>query len=173
MTTGLKRAVRLSGNSVKSFYDFKINDITGKPIDLKQFEGKVILAFNSASKCGFTPQLKGLQTLYDNYKDKGLVVIGFPSGDFFQEVASNGEVAEFCQRNYGVNFPMTEKISVNGSSEHPIYGFMKKAAPGFMGLNMIKWNFEKFLIDRKGKVVQRYASSTTPLTIGPDIEKLL
>ena len=118
--------------STSSFYDFSINDITGKPIDLKQYQGKVVLAFNSASKCGFTSQLTGFQKLYDSLKDKGLVVIGFPSGDFKQEMGSNNDVAEFCQRNYGVSFPMTEKISVNGSEEHPIFGYLKKEKPGIM-----------------------------------------
>ena len=156
-----------------SFYDFQINDTTGKPIDLSQFKGKVVLAFNSASKCGFTPQLQGLQKLHDGYKDKGLVVIGFPSDSFSQEMASNEEVATFCQRNYGVTFPMTEKIAVNGSNEHPIYGYLKKEKPGMLGLKMIKWNFEKFLLDKEGKVVQRYASTTTPEAILKDIENLL
>lgn len=156
-----------------AFYDFKINDTTGRPIDLTQFKGKVILAFNSASKCGFTPQLQGFQKLHDTFKDKGLVVIGFPSNSFAQEMSTNEEVASFCQRNYGVAFPMTETIAVNGSNEHPIYGFMKKAAPGILGIKMIKWNFEKFLLDKEGKVVKRYPSGTTPESIRSDIEKLL
>ncbi|KAJ3303704.1 hypothetical protein HDV03_003577 [Kappamyces sp. JEL0829] len=160
--------------NAQNIYDFPVKDLRGRDFDLKSLEGKVVVIFNTASKCGFTPQLEGFQKLYDTYKDRGLVVLAFPSNEFGgQEPGTGEQIEEFCQLNYGVKFPVMEKIKVNGSDAHPLYEYLKKEKKGIMGLAMIKWNFEKFLVDRTGKVVSRYASTTTPEALAADIEKLL
>ena len=157
-----------------SVYDFEALQINGKPVPLKQFKGKVMLIVNTASACGFTPQFGGLEELYKTYADKGLVVLGFPCNQFAsQDKGSNDEIAEFCQMNYGVSFPMMAKIDVNGSNAHPLYQWMAKEAPGLLGSKSIKWNFTKFLIGKDGTVRKRYAPTDTPASLAQDIESAL
>lgn len=155
-------------------YDFKASNIRGEEISLADFEGKVLLIVNTASKCGFTPQFEGLETLYKDLESKGLMVLGFPCNQFgSQDPGDNGEIQEFCQLNYGVSFPMFSKIDVNGKDTHPLFTYLKKEARGVLGSESIKWNFTKFLVDREGNVVKRYASTDKPSAIRGDIEKLL
>lgn len=157
-----------------SIYDFKATLINGKEIALSEYRDHVLLIVNTASKCGFTDQYEGLEALYDEYKKRGLVILGFPSNQFAnQEPGSNEEIASFCQLNYGVSFPMFAKIDVNGDQAHPLYRYLKAAAKGTLGTEVIKWNFTKFLIDRNGAVVERYAPSTRPESLRGEIEKLL
>lgn len=157
-----------------SVYDFEALQINGKPVPLKQFKGKVMLIVNTASACGFTPQFGGLEELHKTYADKGLVVLGFPCNQFAsQDKGSNDEIAEFCQMNYGVSFPMMAKIDVNGSNAHPLYQWMAKEAPGLLGSKSIKWNFTKFLIGKDGTVRKRYAPTDTPASLAQDIESAL
>ncbi len=140
-----------------SIYDFEVKSISGEVIKLNQYKGKVILIVNTASKCGFTPQLESLEKLYKELKDEGFVILGFPCNQFAnQDPASNEEIKSFCSLNYGVTFPMFEKIEVNGKNADPLYKYLKKEQKGVLGAN-IKWNFTKFLINREGKVVKRYA----------------
>ena len=156
-----------------SFYDFKINKPNGENLELNNFKGKVILAVNTASKCGLAPQFKGLEELHQKYKNKGLVVLGFPSSQFLnQEPETNESVEEACEANFGVTFQLTEKIDVNGSNTHAIFKHLKSKKGGFLG-SRIKWNFTKFLISGEGKVVRRYAPTTTPDQIERDIIGLL
>ena len=156
-----------------SIYDFKALDNRGNEVDFKQYEGKVLLIVNTASKCGFTPQYDGLEALYQKYKDQGLVIIGFPCDQFaHQEPGSNEEIAEFCRLNHGVTFPLMAKIEVNGDNAHPIYKYLKNAAKGTFG-NAIKWNFTKFLISRDGKIIERFAPVTTPASLEDKIKSLL
>jgi glutathione peroxidase-family protein len=158
----------------KSLHEFTVENIRGETFDFSQLKGKVVLIVNVASQCGFTPQYKGLQELYDKYKDKGLEIIGFPCNQFgSQEPGGESEIQEFCQRNYGVTFPVMKKIEVNGENTHPIYAYLKTSKPGLLGLTRIKWNFEKFLVDKDGIVQERYSSLTTPESLAPAIEKLL
>ncbi|MBL8681912.1 MAG: glutathione peroxidase [Myxococcales bacterium] len=155
-------------------YDFTMDGLTGQPIALDTFKGKVLLIVNTASKCGFTPQYQGLEELHKKLKDRGLEVLGFPCNQFGkQEPGSNDEIATFCERNYGVSFTMFDKIDVNGSNAAPLYEYLKHEAPGLLGSKAIKWNFTKFLVDRSGKVVRRYAPNTTPAEIEKDILELL
>jgi glutathione peroxidase len=155
------------------FYQFTARSLQGKEIGMDTFKGKVVLVVNSASKCGFTPQYEGLETLYEKYKDQGLVILGFPCNQFGnQEPGTEKEIAEGCLLNYGVSFPMFSKIEVNGSNADPIYKFLKDKLPGFLG-KRIKWNFTKFLIDRNGLPVKRFSPSTKPEKLVSDIEKLL
>ena len=155
------------------FYDFEAVAISGETIKMEEYKGKVVVIVNTASKCGFTPQLEGLENLYEKYKDQGLVILGFPCNQFGnQDPGSNAEISEFCLINYGVSFQMFEKIEVNGDNTHPLYKFLKKEAKGTMG-NEIKWNFTKFLIDREGNVVSRFASMTTPENMEKNIKELL
>lgn len=155
------------------FYDFKANDINGKEVNMNEYKGKVILIVNTASKCGFTPQLKDLEDLYKEYKDSGLEILGFPCNQFLnQEPGDNNDVKNFCQINYGVTFNMFEKIDVNGSNTHPIYKYLKDQEKGIITKD-IKWNFTKFLIDRDGNVIKRYSPTKSPLKIKEDIEKIL
>ena len=155
-------------------YDLSAQSLEGRETPLSEFAGKVTLVVNTASKCGFTPQYAGLQSLYDEYKDKGLVVLGFPCNQFgAQEPGGEAEIGAFCERNYGVGFPMFAKVDVNGPGTHPIYKALKKAAPGLLGSESIKWNFTKFVIDRDGNVVERFAPTTKPEDLKPAIEKLL
>ena len=154
-------------------YDFKAQNNKGVEVDFKQYEGKVLLIVNTASKCGFTPQYDGLEALYRKYKDQGLVVIGFPCDQFaHQEPGTNEEIAEFCRLNHGVTFPLMAKIEVNGEGTHPIYQYLKTAARGTFG-NAIKWNFTKFLISRDGEKVERFAPTTTPAAMEDKIKALL
>jgi glutathione peroxidase len=155
-------------------YDFEALSIAGKPVALKQYKGKPILIVNTASACGFTPQFAGLEELHTTYGKKGLVVLGFPCNQFgAQDKGENGEIAEFCQINYGVTFPMMAKINVNGSDAHPLYQWLSSEAPGLLGSKAIKWNFTKFLVDRNGQVTKRYAPTDTPKSMAEDIETLL
>ena len=157
-----------------SVYDFEALQINGKPVPLNQFKGKAMLIVNTASACGFTPQFGGLEELHKTYADKGLVVLGFPCNQFAsQDKGSNDEIAEFCQMNYGVSFPMMAKIDVNGSNAHPLYQWMAKEAPGLLGSKSIKWNFTKFLIGKDGNVRKRYAPTDTPASLAQDIEAAL
>ena len=155
------------------FYDFKAKKMNGQEVSMKEYEGKVVLVVNTASKCGLTPQFEGLEALYKEYKEKGLEILGFPCNQFAkQDSGSNEEIHSFCQLNYGVSFTMFEKIDVNGKKAHPLYKYLKDEAKGLLS-NEIKWNFTKFLIDSKGNVVKRYAPTVNPLKIKNDIENLL
>lgn len=157
-----------------SIYDFKAVSINGEPADMASQRGKVLLIVNTASECGFTPQFKGLEQLWRDYGDRGFVVVGFPSNEFGgQDPGSNDEIASFCEMNYGVSFPMMEKVRVNGADAHPLWKFLKSERPGLLGLESIKWNFTKFLIGRDGQVVRRYAPADKPERLAKDIEKLL
>ncbi len=156
-----------------TIYDFTALSNKGTEVNFKEFEGKVLLIVNTASKCGFTPQYDGLEALYRKYKDQGFVVIGFPCDQFaHQEPGSDAEIAEFCRLNHGVTFPLMAKIEVNGDNAHPIYKYLRTAAKGTMG-NAIKWNFTKFLISRDGATVKRFSPMTKPEAIEKDIEGLL
>ena len=155
-------------------YDFDAQSINGKPVALKQFEGKVLLIVNTASACGFTPQFGGLEKLHETYADQGLVVLGFPINQFgAQDPGSNDEIASFCQLNYGVSFPMMAKIDVNGAQAAPLYQWLSQEAPGLLGSKAIKWNFTKFLVGRDGRVIRRYAPMDTPAKLSADIEAAL
>lgn len=154
--------------------DFTVMTNRGEELDLSEKQGKVLLIVNTASKCGFTPQYDGLEKLYHDYADKGFEVLGFPCNQFGgQEPGNADEIAEFCQVNFGVTFPLMQKVDVNGSHASPLFDWMKAEAPGLMGSKGIKWNFTKFLIDRDGNVVKRYGPADAPATIAKDIEKLL
>lgn len=156
-----------------SVHDFSAEALGGGEVKLSDYAGKVLLIVNTASECGFTPQYEGLQKLYQEYEDKGLVVLGFPCNQFGgQEPGSSEEIASFCKANYGVTFPMFEKVDVNGEDEHPLYTYLKSEQAGLLTDN-IKWNFTKFLVDQNGKPVERYAPQTKPEAIKEDIEKLL
>ncbi|MCT2534911.1 glutathione peroxidase [Aquibacillus koreensis] len=154
-------------------YDFEVETIKGEEKSLSDYEGKAVLIVNTASKCGFTPQLEGLQALYDKYKEQGLEILGFPSNQFMnQEPGSNDDIQAFCQLNYGVTFPMFSKIDVRGKTAHPLFKYLVKQAPGFI-TDQVKWNFTKFLIDKDGNVVKRYAPKDEPKDIEKDIEAIL
>jgi glutathione peroxidase len=155
-------------------FDFQATALDGKPVDLAQYRGKVLLVVNTASKCGFTPQYQGLETLYRELHPRGLEVLGFPCNQFgSQEPGSEDEIGAFCEKNYGVSFPMFAKVDVNGDSAHPLWKYLKNAAPGVLGTEGIKWNFTKFLVGRDGTVLHRYAPQTRPGDIAGDIEKAL
>jgi glutathione peroxidase len=159
---------------MSTVYDFEALQIDGKSVPLKQFKGKVMLIVNTASACGFTPQFAGLEELHEAYGKKGLVVLGFPCNQFgAQDSGSNDEIAEFCQLNYGVSFPMMAKIDVNGAQAHPLYQWLEAEAPGVPGSKSIKWNFTKFLVAKDGAVVKRYAPTDTPASLAADIEVAL
>lgn len=158
----------------QSVYDFAATDIRGEEHSLDEFRGKVLLIVNTASKCGFTPQFEGLQSLYTDLKDKGLEVLGFPCNQFRnQDPADDKAISEFCSLNYGVDFPMFAKIEVNGPNAHPLFQYLKHNAKGLLGSEAVKWNFTKFLVNRDGEVVGRYPPTTKPSAIRADIEKLL
>lgn len=160
--------------TMNTIYDFTVKTIDGSETTLKPYKDKVILIVNVASKCGFTPQYQGLEALHQKYKDRGLVVLGFPCNQFgSQEPDSEDEIQNFCRINFGVTFPMFSKIKVNGDETHPLYVYLKSEKPGILGSEAIKWNFTKFLVDKNGKVVERFGSSTTPASMEEDIEKLL
>lgn len=155
-------------------YDFTAQDIAGTEVPLERFRGQVLLVVNTASQCGFTKQYAGLERLYEDLNGRGFSVLGFPCNQFGgQEPGDAGEIASFCKLNYDVRFPMFAKIEVNGEHAHPLYRYLKEHARGVLGSEAIKWNFTKFLVDRDGEVVDRYAPTTTPEAIAGDIEKLL
>ena len=154
--------------------DIPVKAADGSDTDLTDCEGKVLLIVNTASQCGFTPQYAALEELWRRYRDRGFAVLAFPSNQFGnQEPGTDEEIADFCQRTYGVTFPIFAKVAVNGSEATPLFQHLKQAAPGLLGSEAIKWNFTKFLVDREGHVVRRYAPMTTPEEIAPDIEALL
>ncbi|MBI2522194.1 MAG: glutathione peroxidase [Bdellovibrio sp.] len=155
-------------------YSIPLKTIEGKEITLEKYQGKVLLVVNVASGCGFTPQYEGLEELYQSLKERGLVVLGFPCNQFgSQEPGTEKEIQTFCQTRYDVTFPLFAKIDVNGEHTHPLYAYLKSHQSGLFGTDAVKWNFTKFLIDRKGEVVARYAPQTSPRKLRPDIEKLL
>ena len=157
-----------------SVYDFEAVSIDGRPAQLASQRGKVLLIVNTASACGFTPQFGGLETLWERYRDQGLVVVGFPSNQFGgQDPGANDEIASFCQINYGVSFPMMAKVDVNGAGADPLWAWLKAEAPGMLGSEAVKWNFTKFLIGRDGKVVRRFAPTDKPAKLESAIEALL
>jgi len=157
-------------SSPSSVYDFEALSIDGKPAHLSTQRGKVLLLVNTASQCGFTPQFGGLEALWEKYRDKGLVVVGFPSNEFGkQDPGSNDEIASFCQVNYGVSFPMMSKVEVNGGGAHPLWKWLKGEKPGLLGSEAIKWNFTKFLVGKDGQVIKRYAPTDKPEAIEKDI----
>lgn len=157
-----------------SIYEIEVESLTGEKRSLAEHRDKVILIVNTASKCGFTPQYQGLQDLYDEFRDRGLVVLGFPCNQFGQqEPGEEAEIGAFCQKNYGVSFPMHAKIDVNGSDTHPLYVQLKRSATGLLGSERIKWNFTKFLVDREGRVTERFGSITKPAQLAEKIEGLL
>ena len=157
-----------------SVYDFTATDIQGREVPLSLYEGQVLLIVNTASACGFTPQYAGLQALHEQYAGQGLTVLGFPCNQFgHQEPGSAEEIAGFCARHFGVQFPMMEKIDVNGANAHPLYRWLEAQAPGLLGSKAIKWNFTKFLVDRDGQVIRRYAPQDAPAKLAKDIEAAL
>lgn len=153
-----------------SIYDFEVKTISGEVITMNAFKNKVLLIVNVASKCGFTEQYAGLENLYQKYKDKGLVILGFPCNQFMnQEPLNEEEIKSFCSLTYGVTFPMFSKINVNGENTHPLYQYLKEAKKGLLGSEAIKWNFTKFLVDKNGTVINRYAPATKPELLEVDI----
>ncbi|MEO9137209.1 MAG: glutathione peroxidase [Casimicrobiaceae bacterium] len=157
-----------------TLYDFTVDDIEGHPVTLDRYKGKALLVVNTASKCGFTPQYKGLEALYRKYREQGLEVLGFPCNQFgAQEPGNEQEIATFCETNYDVTFPMFSKIDVNGAATAPLYRYLKHEKPGLLGTEAIKWNFTKFLVDRNGKAVARYAPNDTPESLEADVAKAL
>lgn len=157
-----------------SFHDFSARAIDGRDVGMGEFAGKVVLVVNTASQCGFTPQYDGLEKLYEKYRDRGFVVLGFPCNQFgAQEPGDEAEIASFCSLKFNVSFPMFAKIDVNGENTHPLYRFLKGEKPGVMDTQAIKWNFTKFLVDRNGRVVERYAPTKRPEDLAPAIEALL
>lgn len=158
----------------QSLYDIEIRKIDGGVTTLGEFRGKTLLVVNTASKCGLTPQYEGLQKLYTIYRDRGLEILGFPCNQFAgQEPGTEAEIQAFCSLNYATTFPMFAKVEVNGKNTHPLFDILKNKAPGLMGLKDIKWNFTKFLVDKNGNVVRRYAPTTVPEDIAKDIESIL
>lgn len=158
---------------MSEFYSFQVKDAKGELISLEQYKGKVVVIVNVASKCGFTPQYKELQDLYDTYKNQGLEILGFPCNQFKeQEPGSIDEIQSFCSLTYGVEFPIMDKVDVNGENESPLYTYLKEEQKGMLG-SSIKWNFTKFLVDKEGTVVKRYAPNINPLKMKKDIEKYL
>jgi len=159
---------------VQTVYDFSAPNIRGEEKPLATYRGQVMLIVNTASKCGFTPQFAGLEEIYKKYSERGLIILGFPCNQFlYQDAGNNTEIASFCQRNYGVSFPMYAKIDVNGKHTHPLYKFLKNQARGMWRSKRIKWNFTKFLVDKSGNVIKRYAPATLPSSIEKDILSLL
>ncbi|GAB3914714.1 glutathione peroxidase [Larkinella knui] len=157
----------------QKFYDFEAANLAGEVISMEQYKGKVIMVVNTASQCGLTPQYEGLEDLYTQYKDQGLVILGFPCNQFGgQEPGSSADIQEFCQLNYGVSFPMFAKVDVNGENEHPIFTYLKSELGGLFG-SKIKWNFTKFILDKKGRPVKRFAPTTGPKATESTLKKLL
>lgn len=167
-----KESMSTSRNK-SEFYNLSATSLQGKEVNMEDFKGKVVLVVNTASHCGFTPQYEGLENLYKKYKDEGLVILGFPCNQFGnQEPGGKEEIEQGCLINYGVSFPMMEKVDVNGNNAHPVFQYLKSELGGLLG-SRVKWNFTKFLIDASGKPVKRYAPITKPEKITPDIERLL
>ncbi|RZT03963.1 glutathione peroxidase [Duganella sp. CF402] len=159
---------------MSTIFDISADSLSGQAVNLSQYKGKVLLIVNTASKCGFTPQYQGLEAVYQQFKDKGVEVLGFPCNQFgAQEPGNADEIGAFCEKNYGVTFPLFAKIDVNGDNAHPLFQKLKKDAPGILGTEGIKWNFTKFLIRKDGTVYNRYAPTTKPEELISDIEKLL
>lgn len=159
---------------MSDLYSFSASSLAGTPVNLEQYRGKVLLIVNTASNCGFTPQYEGLESVYRQFKDKGMEVLGFPCNQFGkQEPGSADEIGAFCEKNYRVTFPLFAKIDVNGAQAHPLFKHLKSAAPGALGTQSIKWNFTKFLVDRHGSVVARYAPNDTPESLEADVAKAL
>ncbi|MBL8380086.1 MAG: glutathione peroxidase [Burkholderiales bacterium] len=157
-----------------SLHDFSAESLAGKPVKLSRYKGKLVLVVNTASQCGLTPQYKGLEALYGKYRERGLEIVGFPCNQFGgQEPGTAEEIGAFCERNYGVSFPMMAKVEVNGEGAHPLYKWLTSAAPGFLGSEAIKWNFTKFLVGPDGAVIKRYAPQTDPADLARDIEGAL
>lgn len=157
-----------------SVYDFTVSASDGTPVSLSDYRDKVLLVVNTASKCGFTPQFEGLEQLWEEFGERGLVVLGFPCNQFAnQDPGSDDEIVQFCQLNYGVSFPMMAKVDVNGDGADPLFGWLTQQAPGLLGSNRIKWNFTKFLIGRDGEVIKRYPSKEEPKALVKDIERAL
>lgn len=155
-------------------YQFSATDNAGESVELARYKNKVMLIVNTASDCGFTPQYKGLQDLYQKHQAQGLEVLAFPCNQFKQqEKGSNEEIKQFCDLRFNIKFPLFSKIDVNGDNTHPLFNFLKSQAPGILGSTRIKWNFTKFLVNKEGKVIKRYAPTTKPEAIESDIEKLL
>jgi len=164
----------MSSVSPSTIYNFEAKSINGKDVPLSDFEGQVMLIVNTASKCGFTPQFGGLEELHKTYAGKGLAVLGFPCNQFgSQDPGADGEIAEFCQVNYGVSFPMMGKVNVKGPAAHPLYKWLSAEAPGLLGSKSIKWNFTKFLVGKDGQVIKRYAPADKPADLAKDVEKAL
>lgn len=160
--------------SSSPIFDFEATSIDGRPVRLADYRGQVLLIVNTASQCGFTPQFAGLEALWQAYRDRGLVVLGFPSNEFGgQDPGSNEQIASFCSLNYGVQFPMMAKVKVNGAEAHPLYKWLTAEAPGLLGTKAIKWNFTKFLVGRDGRVIRRYAPTDKPESLKSDIEAAL
>lgn len=159
---------------LNSIYETNVQDRAGHPVPMESYRGKVLLIVNVASRCGFTPQYAGLQKLYEQYKDRGFEILGFPCNQFgFQEPGSDAEIGEFCSLNYGVTFPVFSKIQVNGSEAIPLYQYLKQESPGLLGTEAIKWNFTKFLVNRDGKVIGRFAPNASPESLASKIKELL
>ena len=159
---------------IASIYDIPVTAVDGTKTTLADYKGRPLLIVNTASECGFTPQYKGLEELHATYGPRGLAVLGFPCNQFgAQEPGTDEQIADFCERNFGVTFPLFSKIEVNGAETHPLFSHLKKEAPGLLGSEGIKWNFTKFLVDREGNVVERFAPKTAPKELAKDIEKLL
>lgn len=157
-----------------SIYEFEVKKINGETISLEEYKGKVMIIVNTASKCGFSPQYDDLQSLYVQYKEDGVVVLGFPCNQFLnQEPGDDLEIDSYCKLNHGVTFPMFAKVNVKGKEAHPLFSYLTENAPGVMGSKSIKWNFTKFLIDRNGNIVSRFAPKTKPLEMEEDIKKLI
>lgn len=157
-----------------SIYQFEVSDINGNNVSLSDYQGKTLLIVNTASKCGFTPQYKGLEELYENHKDKGLVILGFPCNQFGkQEPGSDEEIASFCDLTFKVSFPMFSKIDVNGEQAAPLYEYLKAQAPGILGSKGVKWNFTKFLVNKDGQVTKRFAPKDKPESIEKEILDIL
>ncbi|MET1115250.1 MAG: glutathione peroxidase [Comamonas sp.] len=164
----------MADDTPSSLHDFSATDIDGQEVPLSRYQGRVLLIVNTASACGFTPQYAGLQALHTQYFDSGLTVLGFPCNQFgHQEKGSAEEIAQFCERNFGVQFPLMNKIEVNGEGAHPLYRWLTAQAPGLLGSRAIKWNFTKFLIGRDGQVIRRYAPQDAPAKLAQDIEAAL
>lgn len=164
----------MTDHKTMTVYDFSAKSLSGEDIPLSKYKGDVMLIVNTASECGFTPQYAGLEELNKKYKDRGLRVLGFPCNQFgAQEPGDSAQIGAFCTKNYGVTFQMFQKIDVNGKDAHPLYKYLTSEAPGLMNTEAIKWNFTKFLVDRHGNVVKRYAPSVKPEEIAPDIEKVI
>ncbi len=164
----------MGSKTAATVYEFSASLLDGQTMNLGDFLGHVLLIVNTASQCGFTQQYAGLESLYESYRDRGLVVLGFPCNQFGgQEPGGAEQIGAFCEKNFGVKFPMFAKIDVNGPNAHPLYQFLKEEKPGLLGIGRISWNFTKFLVDRKGMVVRRFGSTTSPARLAGPIEELL